>query len=51
LIKALERYNEFEDLTRKFLELYEKSQYEKLSEKEKNGIKSLTEKLQELGPI
>ncbi|MBA7545005.1 hypothetical protein ES705_37367 [subsurface metagenome] len=38
-------------MTRKFLELYEKSQYEKFSEKEKNRLKSLTERLQELGPI
>ena len=38
-------------MTRKFLELFEKSQYEKLSEKEKNRLKSLTERLQELGPI
>ena len=51
LKKALESYNEFEDLTRKFLELYEKSQYEKLTEKEKNRLKSLTERLQGLGPI
>jgi len=51
LKKALESYNEFEDLTRKFMELCEKSQYEKLSEKEKNILKSLTERLQGLGPI
>jgi len=51
LKKALESYNEFKDLTRKFLELYEKSQYEKLTEIEKNRLKSLTERLQELGPI
>jgi len=51
LKKALESYNEFEALTRKFLELYEKSQHEKLSEKEKITLKSLTEKLQGLGPI
>ena len=51
LKKALESYNEFEDLTRKFLELYEKAQYEKLTEKEKNRLKSLTERLQKLDPI
>jgi len=51
LKKALESYNEFEDLTRKFLELYEKSQHEKLTEIEKNRLKSLTERLQGLGPI
>jgi hypothetical protein len=33
------------------LELYEKTQHEKLSEKEKNRLKSLTGRLQELGPI
>ena len=51
LKKALESYNEFEYLTRKFLELYEKSQYEKLIEIEKNRIKSLTDRLQGLVPI
>jgi len=51
LKKALESYNEFEDLTRKFLELYKKSQKEKLTEIEKNRLKFLTERLQELGPI
>ncbi|TKJ26926.1 MAG: hypothetical protein CEE42_03660 [Promethearchaeota archaeon Loki_b31] len=51
LKKALESYNKFKDLTRKFLELYEKSQYEKLTEIEKNRLKSLTERLQGLGPI
>jgi hypothetical protein len=51
LKKALESYNKFKDLTRKFLELYEKSQYEKLTEIEKNILKSLTERLQGLGPI
>jgi len=51
LKKALESYNEFEDLTRKFMELYEKGQNEKLSEKEKNRLKSLTGRLQELDPI
>ncbi|TKJ27070.1 MAG: hypothetical protein CEE42_03135 [Promethearchaeota archaeon Loki_b31] len=51
LKKALESYNEFEGLTRKFMELYEKSQNEKLSEKEKNILKSLTKRLQELDPI
>jgi len=38
-------------LTRKFLELYKKSQREKLTEIEKNRLKSLTERLQGLGPI
>jgi hypothetical protein len=51
LKKALKSYNEFEDLTRKFMELYEKGQNEKLSEKEKNRLKSLTGRLQELDPI
>ncbi len=51
LKKALESYNEFEYLTRKFLELYKKSQHEKLTEIEKNRLKSLMERLQELGPI
>jgi hypothetical protein len=51
LKKALESYNEFEALTRKFMELFEKSQHEKLSEKEKITLKSLTERLQELDPI
>ncbi len=51
LKRALESYNEFEDLTRKFLELYEKSQREKLTEIEKNRLKSLTERIQGLGPI
>ncbi|MBA7571573.1 hypothetical protein ES708_13338 [subsurface metagenome] len=51
LKKALESYNEFEYLTRKFLELYKKSQREKLTEIEKNRLKSLTERLQGLGPI
>ena len=51
LKKALESYNEFELLTRKFMELFEKSQYEKLSEKEENIMKFLTEKLQEFEPI
>ncbi len=51
LKKALESYNEFEYLTRKFLELYKKSQHEKLTEIEKNRLKSLTERLQGLGPI
>ena len=51
LKKALENYEEFESLTRKFLELYKKSQHEKLSEIEKNRLKSLTERLQELDPI
>ena len=51
LEKALESYNEFDYLTRKFLELYKKSQYEKLSEKEMNRLKHLTERLQELDPI
>jgi len=51
LKKALESYNEFEDLARKFMELYEKGQNEKLSEKEKYRLKSLTDKLHELNPI
>ncbi|GAI80559.1 unnamed protein product, partial [marine sediment metagenome] len=51
LKKLLDSYNEFEDLARKFLKLYEKSQHKKLSEKEKNILKSLTEKLQKLDPI
>jgi hypothetical protein len=51
LKNVLESYNEFEDLARKFMELYEKSQYEKLSEKEKNILKSLTKRLRELDPI
>ncbi len=51
LKKALESYNEFEYLTRKFMELYEKGQNEKLSEKEKNRLKFLTGRLQELDPI
>ena len=38
-------------MTRKFLELYKKSQNEKLTEIEKNRLKSLTERLQGLGPI
>ncbi len=51
LKKALESYNEFEYLTRKFLELYKKSQHEKLTEIEKNRLKTLRERLQGLGPI
>ncbi len=51
LKKALEIYNEFEYLARNFLELYEKSQYEKLTEIEKKRLKFLTKRLQELGPI
>ncbi len=51
LKEALESYNEFEYLARKFLELYKKSQHEKLTEIEKNRLKSLTERLQGLGPI
>jgi len=51
LEKALERYKEFENLTKKLMKLYEKSQHENLSEKEKNTIKSLIEKLQQFDPV
>ena len=51
LKKAIESYNEFEVLTRKFFELYKKAQREKLSEQEKSRMASLLEKLQEFDPI
>jgi len=51
LEKALEKYKEFENLTKKLMKLYEKSKHEKLSEEEKNAIKSLIEKLHQFDAI
>ena len=51
LRKLVEEYEELEELVRKFTQLYKKGQREKLSQTEKNELKSLLKELQKLDPI